>query len=377
MIPPKNAQARVTSGGTAMPLLFVREDITRMHVDVIVNAANPDLRAGGGVCGAIFEAAGPKDLAMACQPLAPCATGQAVLTPGFSLPARHIIHAVGPIWQGGTEGEEELLRACYRNSLDLAVQHNLHTIAFPLISSGLYGYPKEAAMQIAVDTIREFLNGQERLVYLVFFDAETNLIGEKRFQDVTRYIDDHYAQTQECRRSRMDRYPRSLFRNAFAVSEAIESPESAQDMAGEGLASSMPAPAPAHRDKKEAKAKRSLEDVVAQLEESFSVSLLRLIDEKGLSDVEVYKRANIDRRLFSKIRSHKAHNPRKTTALAFSIALGLSLDEARDLLAKAGYALSNSSRFDLIVSYCIEEGMQDVHAVNEVLFQFQEPLLGA
>lgn len=375
-----------------MPLLFVREDITRMHVDAIVNAANAELRAGGGVCGAIFEAAGPQELAMDCQALAPCATGQAVMTSGHALPARHVIHAVGPVWQGGMAGEENLLRACYRNSLELAVQNKLRSIAFPLISSGVYGYPKEAAIQVAVDAIREFLLEHELLVHLVFFDAEANLIGEKRFRDVARYIDDHYVETHERRRDRTSGYPRLQVREFFSAGEDAESTRPKESLPDDQLFAAelyverplrkSPRqeslhPVPSRREKADTTGKRSLADVVAQLDESFSVSLLRLIDEKGLSDVEVYKRANIDRRLFSKIRSHKGHNPKKSTALAFSIALGLSLDETRDLLAKAGYALSNSSRFDLIVAYCIEDGMRDVHDVNEVLFQFQEPLLGA
>ena len=357
-----------------MPLLFVRNDITRMKVDAIVNAANSELRAGGGVCGAIFEAAGASELGMECATLAPCGVGQAILTHGYALPARHIIHTVGPVWQGGSSGEEGQLQACYTNSLALADAHKLKSIAFPLISSGVFGYPKEAAMQVAVATIRAYLQDHDILVYLVFFDTEANLLGSQRYQDIARHIDDRYVQAHSHPRGSQSprrRSPDNLYGSLKAMA-------SERDMEVCQIQENISAPLmyPDATRKTGAK-RRSLADVVTQLEETFSECLLRHIDEKGLTDVAVYKRANVDRRLFSKIRSDKAHTPKKATALAFAIALNLSLDETRDMLRKAGYALSNSSRFDIIVAFCIEEGVPDIDAVNEILFQFEEPLLGA
>ena len=362
-------------GVKRMPLLFVRNDITRMKVDAIVNAANSELREGGGVCGAIFEAAGAAELRKECAALAPCGVGQAILTDGHALPARHIIHTVGPVWQGGSSGEEGQLRACYANSLALAVSHKLTSIAFPLISSGIFGYPKEEAMRCAVAAIREVLLTHDLLVYLVFYDAETNLIGSQRYQDIARHIDDRYVQTHSHPREVRNRLPREPY--PLRVESPARTAET--DHVAYRIQENFSAPLmyPDPNTKKADVRRRSLADVVTQLEETFSECLLRHIDEKGLSDVTAYKRANIDRRLFSKIRSDKAHAPKKTTALAFAIALGLSLDETRDLLKKAGYALSNSSRFDIIVAFCIEEGLPDIDAVNEILFQFEEPLLGA
>ena len=357
-----------------MPLLFVRNDITRMKVDAIVNAANSELRAGGGVCGAIFEAAGASELAMECATLAPCGVGQSILTKGYALPAQYIIHTVGPVWQGGSSGEEGQLQACYTNSLALAVAHKFKSIAFPLISSGIFGYPKEATMGVAVSAIRSFLEENDILVYLVFFDTEANLIGSQRYQDIARHIDDRYVQAHSHPRGSQSprrRGPDNLYRSLSVMAS-----EGDTDVCQVQENISAPLMYPDATRKTGAK-RRSLADVVTQLEETFSECLLRHIDEKGLTDVAVYKRANVDRRLFSKIRSDKTHTPKKATALAFAIALRLSSDETRDLLKKAGYALSNSSRFDIIVAFCIEEGVPDIDAVNEILFQFEEPLLGA
>ena len=162
-----------------MPLHLVRNDITKMKVDAIVNAANSALQRGGGVCGAIFAAAGARELQEACNKIGGCKVGEAVITPGFRLPAKYIIHTVGPVWQGGKANEPQLLRNCYINSLTLALEHKCESIAFPLISSGIYGYPKEQALQVAISAIREFLQDNELNVYLVLFDKEAYTLGEK------------------------------------------------------------------------------------------------------------------------------------------------------------------------------------------------------
>jgi len=337
-----------------MPFDIIRNDITKMRVDAIVNAANNKLKIGGGVCGAIFAAAGPENLQAECDQIGECPGGEAFITKGYKLYAKYVIHAVGPIWQGGNNGEAHHLRSAYLNSLHLALDHKCKSIAFPLISSGIYGYPKEQALQIAVATISEFLLQHEMKVYLVVFDKKAFMLSEKLFDSIEKYIDDNYVDDRRIINSQrnIENYE---FQKMSEVREASYSP--APDIKG--------------------KKKRSLKDIVGQLDETFSQMLLRLIDEKGMTDVETYKRANVDRRLFSKIRSKDDYNPSKTTALAFAIALELNLDETRDLLNKAGYSLSNSHKFDLIIAYFIENSNYNIHEINEALFVYDQILLGA
>ncbi len=321
-----------------MPLEIVRNDITKMNVDAIVNAANESLLGGGGVDGAIHRAAGPQLLAR-CRTLGGCKTGSAKVTPGYRLPARYVIHTVGPIWQGGHQGEQILLQSCYRTSLALAKAQGCESVAFPLISAGVYGYPKDQAIRVAIDTITEFLAENDMKVYLVIFDRSAFQISSKLFSDIQEYIDDHYAALHE------DRPSYRLQRMEMA----------APMMASRPL---------------------SLEDALQQIDESFSEMLLRKIDEKGMTDSQCYKKANIDRKLFSKIRSSKAYKPSKPTVLAFSIALELSLSETKDMLQKAGFALSHASKFDIIVEFFIQRGQYDIFTINEALFAFDQSLLG-
>lgn len=330
-----------------MPFEIVRNDITKMAVDAIVNAANETLLGGGGVDGAIHRAAGPELLAE-CRKLRGCKTGEAKLTKGYDLPAKYVIHTVGPIWEGGGYGEEDLLRSCYRNSLSLAKKKKCACVAFPLISSGVYGYPKDKALKVAVDEISAFLLKNEMTVYLVIFDKASLVISEKLFSSIREYIDDTYVagrtDSAEERRRVMAQMEKSSLREEMRCCEA--------------------APAMA------------LEDIVFDLDESFSQMLLRKIDEKGMKDSECYKRANIDRKLFSKIRSDAGYRPKKTTAIAFAIALELSIEETNDMLKKAGYALSHSNKFDIIIEYFIKEKNYNIHEINEALFAFDQVLLG-
>lgn len=339
-----------------MPFEIIRNDITKMPVDVIVNAANTRLKRGGGVCGAIFAAAGADELQVECDHIGYCPVGEAVMTEGYRLPAKKIIHAVGPVWEGGNNNEEALLGNAYHNALSLALSHDCKTIAFPLISSGIYGYPKDQALKVAVSVISEFLLHHELMVYLVVFDKTAFVLSEKLFSAIERFIDDHYAEEHLIKER--NREVESALKRRL---ETIELYEEAKPF--------MPAPA--------TQAPRSLEDVVGQLDESFSEMLLRLIDEKGLTDVQTYKKANIDRKLFSKIRSNKDYNPSKATAIAFAIALELNLDETCDLLGRAGYALSHSHVFDLIIEYFIQEANYNIFEINEALFAFDQTLLGA
>lgn len=340
-----------------MPMIIVRNDITKMPVDAVVNAANAVLKMGGGVCGAIFAAAGAERLQEECDKIGGCGVGEAVITKGYGLPAKYIIHTVGPIWQGGNFGEEKLLHNCYTNSIFLALESNLKSIAFPLISSGIYGYPKEKALQIAISAIGEFLLDHEMTVYLVVYDKKSFVLSEKLFSSIERYIDDNYVEE------------RSI--NEYRI--GLESYE-LQEL------DIMQGPCPNNASiisKEEYMGKSSLEDAISHLDESFSQMLLRLIDEKGMSDVETYKRANVDRRLFSKIRKDKGYNPSKNTAIAFAIAMRLNLDQTLDLLDKAGYTLSHSSKFDVIIEYFIQKGNYNIFEINEALFAFDQATLGA
>lgn len=332
-----------------MPFTIVRQDITKMKVDAIVNAANTMLQMGGGVCGAIFRAAGEDKLSAACTKLAPIQTGEAVITPGFLLPAKYIIHTSGPIYRDGRNGEEEQLRSCYRSSLRRAVENGCESIAFPLISSGIYGYPRDKALQAATGIIHEFLNAHDMDIYLVVFDKASLIISEKLTGEVASYIDEHYVREQSD--SRLER--RLLNFELEMVREPL-------------------------KEKYHIKETRApqLDKLIDNLDEPFSGALMKLIDAKRKTDVEVYKRANLDRKLFSKIRSVKGYMPGKRTVIALAVALELTLDETEDLLRKAGYALSHSQKFDVIVEYFIISGIYDIFRINEVLFNYDQPLLG-
>lgn len=324
-----------------MPLIIVRNDITKMPVDAIVNAAKESLLGGGGVDGCIHRAAGPELLAE-CRTLGGCRTSEAKITGAYRLPCRYIIHTVGPVWNGGKYGEREQLASCYRTSLVLAKEHNCETVAFPLISSGVFGYPKDQALRVAVDTIGAFLLHNDMTVYLVIFDRAAYQIGNKLFADIAAYIDDHYVDAHtDSRRERMRRMGVVESRMLTAYEDA--------PMAASGL-----------------------DEALAHLDAGFSKTLLKLIDRSGKKDAEVYKKANVDRKLFSKIRNNPDYKPSKPTAVAFAIALELS-----DLIARAGYALSPSSKFDVIIEYFIMQRDYDIFKINEALFAFDQSLLGA
>ena len=334
-----------------MPLQIVRNDITKMEVDAIVNAANSSLLGGGGVAGCIHRAAGPELLAE-CKTLGGCETGSAKITKGYRLPCKYVIHAVGPRWRDGKHGEREKLISCYRTSLAFAKEHGCETVAFPLISSGIYGYPKDQALKVAIDTISDFLLENDMTVYIVIFDRKAYQIGEKLFSDIAAYIDDNYVDEHTDSRSEQSRRMQML------------SDEPEEETFGAPLA---PMAASA----------KTLDDALSQIDESFSEMLLRKIDEKGMTDARCYKKANIDRKLFSKIRSDKLYKPSKPTALAFAIALELPLDETKELLMKAGFALSHSNKVDIIIEYFIEHGNYNIFEINEALFAFDQSLLGA
>ena len=329
-----------------MLLQIVRNDITTMKVDAIVNAANESLLGGGGVDGAIHRAAGP-ELLQECRTLHGCKMGQAKITKGYRLPAKFVIHTVDPIWRGGGHGERELLVSAYRSSPELALDHGCETVAFPLISSGVYGYPKDQALKVAVDTIGEFLLAHDMTVYLVIFDRAAYTIGGKLFDDIAAYIDDRYVEahtdSREAQRRRMVISSMPMEEDAPFAAAAVPD---------------------------------GLDQALRKLDESFSQMLLRKIDERGITDAQCYKKANIDRKLFSKIRSDVHYKPSKPTAMAFAVALELPLEEARKMLEKAGFAFSHASKFDIIVEYFIAHQNYNIFEINEALFAFDQGLLG-
>ncbi len=508
-----------------MPFKIIRNDITKVHADAIVNTANPEPTYGAGTDSAIYRAAGEKKLLAERRKIGRLEAGEAVVTPAFRLHAKYIIHTVGPVWVDGEHREFELLASCYRKSLQMARHLQCRSIAFPLISTGAYGFPRDKALNIALDQISSFLKDEEMDVSLVVFDRKTFELSSDLKKDVSQFIDENYVEDRLWKEygskyiirrglegsDSILRYLKSRQRSGRPADEMLadreqvpaaeaekvpepvagevpesvseegpeeysaifqassgnlppdheepflkedgtyyskegepenagpEGPESAPSHApgadwyggqrsdGPAGPESMPSNRPAYepdysrteapaqnsfpdsadsgqyRRKKESKRlsaekrpgarpapkgerqiesgttvhRRSLQDVMSHLGESFQECLLRMIDERNLTDTEVYKRANLDRKLFSKIRCKADYNPSRRTVIALVIALELNMDEAVDLLQKAGMALSPGSKFDLIISYCIQNEIYDIYRVNALLFDYDQPLLGA
>ncbi len=340
-----------------MPFEIVRNDITQMRVDAIVNTANPRPVIGSGVDAGIHRAAGP-ELLTAREKIGRIGVGEAAITPGFGLNAKFVIHTVGPVWRGGLLGERKLLRGCYEASLALAAENGCASIAFPLISTGNYGFPKDEALQIALDAIRGFLNDHEMLVSLVVFDRESFQLSRERYREVASFIDENYIQEQASRQFS----PRG---NRDAVEEFCAPMECAEAAPPR---ESVPLPY--------GKPKPSLADLLAQTDAGFSETLLKLIDKTGKKDSEIYTRANLSRQHFSKIRNNPHYQPTKPTAIALALALELNLDQTRDLIGRAGYALTGSSKFDVIIMYFIREKNYNLFDINAALFEFDQSLLG-
>jgi O-acetyl-ADP-ribose deacetylase (regulator of RNase III) len=343
-----------------MPFEIIRNDIVHMHVDAIVNSANPRPIVGLGTDSRIHEAAGPELLA-ARQKIGSIPVGQAAITPAFRLHAKYVIHTVGPVWDGGTYGEEALLRSCYTESLKLARKYGCGSIAFPLIATNNYGFPRDRALQIAISAFSTFLMESEMQIYLVVFDKNAYALSEKLFHSISSYIDDHYVDRWEAdtygpdrnRIRQMNRRRRELDLYRSAVREELPTCAAAPAL----KASSLP-------------------DFLRQEDAGFSETLLRLIDKSGKKDPQIYKKANISKQHFSKIKNNPGYNPTKQTAVALALALELDLEQTKDLIGRAGYALSNSSKFDLIIRYFIEQGNYDVMEINLALYEFDQNLLG-
>lgn len=456
-----------------MPFQIIRDDITRVRADAIVDTANPEVRWGSGTDGAIYRAAGEQELLAARKKIGKIAPGEAAVTPAFRLHAKYIIHTVGPAWRDGKHGEAEILASCYRKSLALAEQLGCRSIAFPLISAGAYGFPKDLALETALSVIREYLNGSDMEVILVVFERESLQLAAGLENRVAEYIDEKYVAKRfeeeyggrpngnaaVFRRRRMEqsgetsvlREPPTAgeipdeadgkegFRNTHRLKTPLapgEKTDKAEGSVGVQNASRLQEPptsgtadkgsrsgfrpkktsrcrepitalepdlmesddaylaenigssyvwenAETRRPERPSRAsnpriqeKRTLEDAVNHLGESFQARLFRMIDERKMTDAEVYKGANIDRKLFSKIRCSTDYIPKKKTIVALAIALKLNLDDTKDLLASAGLALTNNSKFDVIISFCIENGIYNIFEVNALLFQFDQPILG-
>ena len=342
-----------------MPLQIIRNDITTMPVDAIVNAAKESLLGGGGVDGCIHRAAGPELLAE-CRTLGGCRTGDAKITKGYRLPCRYVIHTVGPVWYGGTCGEREKLVSCYRKSLALANEYHCESVAFPLISAGVFGYPREQALHIAVETISEFLKDNDMTVYIVTFGRSATQAAQALFPGLAEYIDDHYTEVHGMPRSLGNILPADRPLEGFFGSAAPD----------------LDAPLP-QTVQKGGFSEATLGELMENLDAGFSETLFLLIDRTGKTDAEVYKKANIDRKLFSKIRNNPNYKPSKSTAVALAVALELDLDETRDFIARAGFALSRSSKFDVIIEYFLSRGKYNIYEINEALFAFDQPLLGS
>lgn len=331
-----------------MPFQIVRNDITNMQVDAIVNTANPYPVIGAGTDAAIHKKAGPGLLA-ARQRIGMIGAGCAAITPAFDLQARYVIHTVGPVWDGGSYGEEKLLRSCYDQALKLAADHGCRSIAFPLISTGNYGFPKDKALQIAIAAFSAFLPENDISIYLVVFDRDSFRLSEKLFHSVASYIDENYVAGSK----------------AMAYGEAYV--RRRQDVEYCRRSQCAPAPAPMGA---------SLKKKLAQIDAGFTETLLKLIDKSGKKDAEIYKKANLSKQHFSKIRNDPDYKPKKSTAIALALALELDLEKTKDLIGRAGYALTNSSKFDLIICYFIEQRNYNVVEINIALYEFDQPLLG-
>ena len=384
-----------------MPLEIIRNDITKVRADAIINTANPGVAVGRGVDSAIYEAAG-RDLLLAERAkIGELRPGECAVTPAFALKAKYIIHTVGPAWEGGNSGEVETVAKCYRNSLELAKQLNCESAAFPLISSGTYGFPKDVALKTAISEISGFLFGNDMTVYLVVYDKTAFEVSGKAFSGVKSYIDESEVVVHTHSRpvsGSSGRYGRWLSEEILEM-DSMDLGEAsdyrAPNMAPSRQIYSSPSAGSSsgavRKETRKSKSRpgifphirpvfrkdKSIDDVIKEKDETFQQYLFRIIDRKGLSDPEVYKKANIDRKLFSKIRSNVDYNPSKKTALALAVALELNMDETRDLLLKAGLALTHSSTFDLIMEYCIDHKVYDIYEINCILFTYDQPMLGA
>lgn len=420
-----------------MPFSIERNDLAHMDVDAIVVTANENLQITGGVGLAVAKAAGLSPVQQACDAIGFCPTGSAVATPGFALSAKTIVHVVGPVWHDGDWHERDLLRTAYDSALQCAYDEGAQSVALPLISAGTHQTPVEVSFAIAMAAIRDFLDEHDLDIKLALYDRRAVVATLPMLGEIAEFIDDNYVDEHRDERfNQMRRYEAEIEAGFYgagygqASMRDYDAPMSAPSAPMDYRASAMPMPAepkPSRRHGgllsplsrigeliEELRERRdeesseyveeasesdvsttaslpplevgsqtmiaaapdaSLSEWLDAIDEPFSTTLLALIDKRGMTDAEVYKRANMSRQLFSKIRSDEYYRPTKKTALALAIALKLDLDETEDLLQRAGFALSNSSKADVIVEYFILHGNHDIFAINEALYAFDQPLL--
>ena len=343
-----------------MPFQIIRNDITKVKADIIVNTANPQPTIGSGTDSAIYTAAGEDALLEERVKIGNIKPGEAVVTPAFNLSAKYIIHTVGPAWDDGNHGERDVLRSCYEKSLALAASLSAESIAFPLIATGVYGFPKDEALSIALSTISKFLLSHDMKVILVVFDRKAFELSGKLVGKIDEFIDDQLAlqiHDDEYYGTNTERSRRETERRRIYASL----PEEPEEM--------LPSSETISDDE-------SLDQILNNTGETFQQQLLHLIDDSGMDDVTVYKKANIDRKVFSRIRCKADYKPKKKTAVAFAVALKLDLPTMLDLLARAEIAFSPSSKFDLIITYCVNNGIYDIFEINAILFKYGQPILG-
>ena len=343
-----------------MPFKIVRNDITKMQVDAIVNTANNAQKYSSGVDTAVYHAAGEKELLAERKKIGYMEEGDVAITPGFKLPAKYIIHAVSPCYIDGTYGEEELLRGCYSKSLQLAYENKCESIAFPLISTGCFGYPKEEGMRIALDEINAFLLKHDMLIYLVVFDAEATKLGRSLYPNLEAYIDQNYVCDKQ-----EEEYEEGYFNLVDEVEECCIQKASVCRQASRAFDCR-------NMDDEEyedflEESESALKERMSHISDTFQQYLLFLMDEKGLSPAEVYKRAIITKQLFSKIKVNPNYHPDKATAMRLCVGAQLNIDETKDLLARAGYALSPCDKRDIIFSFFIENHVYDMIEIDIAL----------
>ena len=346
-----------------MPFKIIRDDITKVKADAIVNPANPEPVIGGGVESAIYEAAGKEKLLEARKELGRLQPGKVGVTEAFNLAAKYIIHVSGLYWKGGNSFEARCLKECYEKALKAALDKGCKSIAFPLLGTGTYGFPKDIGLDVAVSTFTEFLEEYEMEITLVVFDNEAVNVSGKLVYEVKSFIDDKYAhevlETEYKKDRNIERYalPNERF-HLLLKEETYDVLDNA-----------------CTKDTFSAKPSGSLEAALKNIyKESFEKHLQQLINKKGLKNSEVYAAANISKQYFSKLLKGQV-KPSKDKMLALAVGLRLNMDETADFLRIGGYALSPISQTDTVVEYFIRKQEYNVLKINIVLFDYGlEPL---
>lgn len=358
-----------------MPFRIVRNDITKMHLDAIVNTANPMPEYGPGIDTAVYEAAGVDKLLARRREIGVVERGSSFITDGYALPAKYIIHTVGTAWRGGDQGEEEIIRKCYRSIFTLVVDNNIESLGIPLLASGSYGFPKGIALRIAISEIESFMADHDPELYLVVFDEKSFSLSSELYGDIDAYINDNYVEEKKKEEYSAFRSPgvssaeRRSRKNLLGVSLGKAAAPKEKMLYAASVCEDAVCMAPLEKE-------RSLEDVIKDLDKTFMEMVFSFADARGMTDVEVQKKANLDRKAFSKLKCGTTKNPSKSTALALAVALKLNLDDTKDLLARAGLALSPCSKQDVIVQYFIEREAYDIYQINFALFEHGEQILG-